>query len=87
MNKKNFKYWRITRIEKELYKLYELEGKSYLSKAQQKRISILLNQLRKLDNILTFNVRKGWQDFQRDYLPKVQKFLVEHKNIGLLEIE
>lgn len=47
----------------------------------------MLYKLRELHTIPPFDVKKGWEEFQRDYLPKAQKFSEEHKNIGLKEIE
>lgn len=87
MNKKKFKKRKIARIEKELDELFELAEKSHLTEEQEKRMPILINQLNKLYGIPAIDVQKYWEIFQKNYLPEIEKFLQEHKDIGSLEIE
>ncbi|MEY8321334.1 hypothetical protein AAK894_09680 [Lachnospiraceae bacterium 46-61] len=69
----------IKKIQQEIEALEEKEKLNKLSQEQNERLSFLLSQLRELKNIPEFDVKKGWENFKKDYLPIAEEFLNEEK--------
>ncbi len=65
-------------IKQELEILYLWEEKYGLNEVQYKLICSLSKELMKLEKVTSFNIKKGWERFQIDYLPKIEKFLIEN---------
>ena len=65
----------IQKIQKEI----ELLEKSELNEEQTERLLFLLEQLSELKNIPKFDVKKGWEEFERDYLPVAEEFREKEK--------
>ena len=85
MDKKNFselqkqetgKEETIKKIQQEIE---NLEKKEELNQEQEERLSFLLSQLRELNDIPEFDVKAGWENFKRDYLPIADEFLNREK--------
>ena len=85
MDKKNFselqkqetgKEETIKKIQQEIE---NLEKKEELNQEQKERLSFLLSQLRELNDIPEFDVKAGWENFKRDYLPIADEFLNREK--------
>lgn len=77
MDRKLFKNREIARLQKEIDKIYKLEEKSELSIEQYKQICFLSERIMKLEGEPEFDVKKSWEDFKNNYLPKVEKYLQE----------
>ena len=73
MDTKNFSQLQETEKEEMIKKIQQeienLEKKEKLNQQQKERLSFLLSQLRELNDIPEFDVKTGWENFKRDYLP------------------
>ena len=79
MNKKEFSTF-IKKVKmEEIRKELNILEKSELNKEQLERMCFLLDELEKLGVIPKFDVKKGWKEFERDYLPIAEKFLKEEE--------
>ena len=79
MDTKNFSQLQETEKEEMIKKIQQeienLEKKEELNQQQKERLSFLLSQLRELNDIPEFDVKTGWENFKRDYLPIAEEFL------------
>ncbi len=79
MDTKNFSQLQETEKEEMIKKIQQeienLEKKEKLNQQQKERLSFLLSQLRELNDIPEFDVKTGWENFKRDYLPIAEEFL------------